>query len=100
MNMPQDTAGTPASQIRLVLADVDGTLVTKDKILTPRAIRAVERLRERGILFTITSGRPPKGMKMVIDPLRISEPIAGFNGGMMVRPDYTVIEARTLWRSH
>lgn len=94
--MPQDAAGTPASQIRLVLADVDGTLVTKDKILTPRAIRAVERLRERGILFTITSGRPPKGMKMVIDPLRISEPIAGFNGGMMVRPDYTVIEARTL----
>ena len=94
--MPQDAAGTPASQIRLVLADVDGTLVTKDKILTPRAIRAVERLRERGILFTITSGRPPKGMKMVIDPLKISEPIAGFNGGMMVRPDFTVIEARTL----
>ncbi|NVN38755.1 HAD family hydrolase, partial [Komagataeibacter swingsii] len=63
----------PAPEIRLVLADVDGTLVTKDKILTPRAIRAVERLRERGILFTITSGRPPKGMKMVIDPLKISE---------------------------
>ncbi|WP_395371266.1 Cof-type HAD-IIB family hydrolase [Komagataeibacter diospyri] len=83
-------------EIRLVLADVDGTLVTKDKILTPRAIRAVERLRERGILFTITSGRPPRGMKMVIDPLKISEPIAGFNGGMMVRPDFTVIEARTL----
>ncbi|WP_154670690.1 HAD family hydrolase, partial [Komagataeibacter diospyri] len=52
-------------EIRLVLADVDGTLVTKDKILTPRAIRVVERLRERGILFTITSGRPPRGMKMV-----------------------------------
>ncbi|MBY4639829.1 Cof-type HAD-IIB family hydrolase [Gluconacetobacter entanii] len=83
-------------EIRLVLADVDGTLVTKDKILTPRAIRAVERLRERGILFTITSGRPPRGMKMVIDPLKISEPIAGFNGGMMVRPDFTVIEARTI----
>ncbi|AZV39368.1 HAD family phosphatase [Komagataeibacter xylinus] len=94
--MPHDAAATPAGQIRLVLADVDGTLVTKDKILTPRAIRAVERLRERGILFTITSGRPPKGMKMVIDPLKISEPIAGFNGGMMVKPDFTVIEARTL----
>ncbi|RFD18483.1 Cof-type HAD-IIB family hydrolase, partial [Komagataeibacter melaceti] len=62
--MPQDAAKPSASQIKLVLADVDGTLVTKDKILTPRAIRAVERLRERGILFTITSGRPPKGMKM------------------------------------
>ncbi|PYD72103.1 haloacid dehalogenase [Novacetimonas hansenii] len=89
---------TPATgqQIRLVLADVDGTLVTKDKILTPRAIRAVERLRERGIVFAITSGRPPKGMEMLIGPLKIDQPIAGFNGGMMVRPDFSVIEARTL----
>ncbi len=88
--------GTEADQIRLVLADVDGTLVTREKILTPRAIRAVARLRERGILFTITSGRPPMGMKMVIDPLHIDQPIAGFNGGMIVRPDYTVIESHTL----
>ncbi|MFW7268120.1 Cof-type HAD-IIB family hydrolase [Gluconacetobacter sp. Hr-1-5] len=88
--------GTEANQIRLVLADVDGTLVTREKILTPRAIRAVERLRERGILFTITSGRPPLGMKMVIDPLHIDQPIAGFNGGMIVRPDYSVIESHTL----
>ncbi|PYD64396.1 Cof-type HAD-IIB family hydrolase [Gluconacetobacter entanii] len=95
---PVGTQATPATgqQIRLVLADVDGTLVTKDKILTPRAIRAVERLRERGILFAITSGRPPKGMEMLIKPLKIDEPIAGFNGGMMVRPDFSVIEARTL----
>ena len=92
------TQATPATgqKIRLVLADVDGTLVTKDKILTPRAIRAVERLRERGIVFAITSGRPPKGMEMLIGPLKIDQPIAGFNGGMMVRPDFSVIEARTL----
>lgn len=87
---------TQSGPIRLVLADVDGTLVTREKILTPRAIRAVERLRERGIVFTITSGRPPLGMKMVIDPLHIDQPIAGFNGGMIVRPDYSVIEAHTL----
>ncbi|POF63131.1 haloacid dehalogenase [Novacetimonas maltaceti] len=95
---PVGTQATPAGdqKIRLVLADVDGTLVTKDKILTPRAIRAVERLRERGILFAITSGRPPKGMEMLIKPLKIDQPIAGFNGGMMVRPDFSVIEARTL----
>ena len=47
--------------IRLVLADVDGTLVTQAKELTDRAIAAVHRLHDAGILFAITSGRPPRG---------------------------------------
>ena len=87
-----------AEPIALVLADVDGTLVTKEKILTERAVRAVRALRQRGIRFAVTSGRPPKGMEMVVAPLEISEPIAGFNGGMFVQPDLSIIEARTLPR--
>ena len=86
------------AKISLVLADVDGTLVTKEKVLTDRAVRAVKRLRERGIRFAITSGRPPKGMSMLIAPLEISEPIAGFNGGLFVKPDLSIIEAKTLSR--
>ncbi|GBQ98252.1 Cof-type HAD-IIB family hydrolase [Asaia lannensis] len=82
--------------VQLVLADVDGTLVTKDKILTPRAIRAVHALRERGIRFAITSGRPPRGMAMLIEPLAIDTPIAGFNGGVLVHPDWSVIETKRL----
>ena len=90
---------TEPPTISLVLADVDGTLVTRDKVLTERAVRAVRRLRERGIRFAITSGRPPRGMGMLIEPLDIVEPIAGFNGGLFVRPDLTIIEARTLSRA-
>jgi Cof subfamily protein (haloacid dehalogenase superfamily) len=84
------------SKISLFLADVDGTLVTHDKILTERAQRAVRRLREAKIRFAITSGRPPKGMAMLIEPLRIETPIAGFNGGLFARPDLSIIEERTL----
>ena len=91
-------AKTELRKISLVLADVDGTLVTKEKLLTERAIRAVNALRERGILFAITSGRPPKGMNMVIEPLGIDTPIAGFNGGLFVNPDLSIIEAKTLSR--
>ena len=87
-----------AKSISLVLADVDGTLVTKEKLLTERAIRAVHTLKQRGIRFAITSGRPPKGMGMVIEPLAIAEPVAGFNGGMFVKPDFEIIEAKTLPR--
>ncbi|HET7870999.1 MAG TPA: Cof-type HAD-IIB family hydrolase [Terriglobales bacterium] len=80
-----------ADNIRLVIADVDGTLVTQNKILTPRAIEAVQRLWQAGIAFSITSGRPPLGMQMLIAPLALTEPIAAFNGGVLVRPDLSVI---------
>lgn len=82
--------------IRLVLADVDGTLVTKDKILTARAVEATRALQQAGADFAITSGRPPRGMNMLIEPLALKTPIAGFNGGVFVQPDLSVIETRTL----
>ncbi len=85
-----------ASKISLLLADVDGTLVTHEKILTERARNAVRCLRERGIRFAITSGRPPRGMAMLIEPLALDTPIAGFNGGIFVHPDLTIIEERLL----
>ena len=82
--------------IRLMLADVDGTLVTQDKVLTDRAIAAVHRLRDAGILFAITSGRPPRGMAMLIEPLDLHTPIAAFNGGLLVDRDMNVIEQRVV----
>ncbi len=83
---------------QLLLADVDGTLVTKEKILTDRAIAAVHRLYDAGILFAITSGRPPRGMEMLIDPLALSTPIAAFNGGLVVEPDLSVLEQHVVPR--
>lgn len=81
---------------RLVLADVDGTLVTNDKVLTQEAMAAARELNEAGVELSITSGRPPRGMSMLIEPLRLTGAIAGFNGGVLVHPDLSVIECRTL----
>lgn len=83
-------------KISLVLADVDGTLVNEQKILTERAQKAVSALHAAGIRFAITSGRPPRGMSMLIEPLALRGAIAGFNGGVFVNPDLTVIESHTL----
>ena len=89
-------ADRPETKIALLLADVDGTVVTKDKVLTDRARRAVSALEQTGVKFAITSGRPPRGMAMLIEPLHITTPIAGFNGGAMVNPDLSVVEEKTL----
>ena len=82
--------------IRLLLADVDGTLVTRDKVLTEAAKVAVQELDQAGVAFAITSGRPPRGMSMLIAPLALRTAIAGFNGGVLVNPDLSVIESRSL----
>ncbi|WP_219069148.1 Cof-type HAD-IIB family hydrolase [Candidatus Mycobacterium methanotrophicum] len=74
----------PSPPIRLLLADVDGTLVTGDKSLTNRAVTAVRSLAAAGILFAVVSGRPPRGMSMLIEPLELTTPIAAFNGGLIV----------------
>jgi len=83
-------------KISLVLADVDGTLVTEEKILTKRAQNAVSALHSVGIRFAITSGRPPRGMAMLFEALKLDTPIAGFNGGLFVKPDLTILEQKTV----
>jgi Cof subfamily protein (haloacid dehalogenase superfamily) len=93
---PQDDVADAEPGIALVLADVDGTLVTPEKELTDRTIAAVRRLKQAGIAFAITSGRPPRGMAMLVRPLELELPLAAFNGGLYVRPDMSVIEEHSI----
>src|SRR5215470_5887723 len=72
------------TRIALVISDVDGTLVTKDKTLTEASKAAVEKLRAAGIAFTITSSRPSIGMGFLIEPLAITLPVGAFNGSSIV----------------
>lgn len=94
--MMNPTSPPKPPKISLLIADVDGTLVTKEKILTDRARASVHKLWDAGIRFTITSGRPPLGMKMIVDALKLTEPIAAFNGGLFVNSDFSTLEENVL----
>ncbi len=83
-------------RISALISDVDGTLVTNDKILTERTLAAVHELRSACITFTIVSSRPPRGLRCLIKSLQIETPIAGFNGGAIVGPDLSAIEEHVL----
>ena len=85
-----------SSKVRLLLSDVDGTLVPHDKVLTERSLRAVEQLHDAGILFAVTSSRPPRGLAMFFEPLHLSTPVAAFNGGMIIDPDKRVLVQRLI----
>jgi Cof subfamily protein (haloacid dehalogenase superfamily) len=77
--------------IRLVISDVDGTLVRHDKSLHPETIKAAQELKEAGITLCLVSSRPPRGVEMFLTPLGITAPHAGFNGGQIVAGDNRTI---------
>ncbi|WP_425106116.1 Cof-type HAD-IIB family hydrolase [Ancylobacter sp.] len=81
----------PASRIRLMVSDVDGTLVNKAKEVTPATIEAVRRLHEAGIAFAAVSARPPRGMRLMVEALNV-DLFGGFNGGCIQRRDFSVVE--------
>lgn len=85
-----------AANISAVVSDVDGSLVTGGKVLTERAKAAVVELRANGVDFTIISSRPPRGMRMLLEPLGITKPIGCFNGAVIARPDLTPISQHLL----
>ena len=62
-----------------VISDVDGTLVTDDKVLTASAQTVVAALRACGIIFSIISSRPPRGLRMLVEPLGITTPVGGLS---------------------
>ena len=84
------------NKISALVSDVDGTVVTHDKQVAPRTREVAAKLKARGIAFAIISGRPPRGMRMLVEPLGITTPIAGFNGGQFTTPDLKPLEDHAL----
>lgn len=80
----------------LFISDIDGTLVTPDKLLTPAALAAAAELKAAGAPFTVVSSRPPRGIARIVEALGITLPFAAFNGGNIVGADGAILEAHRL----
>lgn len=86
----------PERPIRLIVSDIDGTLVTKAKVVTPRARAAIDEAKRRGIGFAVASARPPVGLRSIIADLGITVPVGAVNGGAIVRPDLSIVEQQVV----
>jgi Cof subfamily protein (haloacid dehalogenase superfamily) len=84
------------NRISALVSDVDGTLVTDDKVLTRRTRDAVAQVRAAGITFSIISSRPPRGLRMLVEPPQLRAPMACFNGGVLVDAQLTGTEEHLL----
>jgi hypothetical protein len=85
-----------AEEIRLLVSDVDGTLVRDDKSLPDANRDAILALTAAGVTTTLISSRPPSGMMALAATLRLAGPFAGFNGGTLFDADGTIRFAHRL----
>ncbi len=69
--------------IALVVSDVDGTLATHAGTLSPANRREIQRVMERGVHFSIATGRPTREVRRFLGDLGITVPVIGSNGAMV-----------------
>jgi Cof subfamily protein (haloacid dehalogenase superfamily) len=79
------------TDLRLLISDIDGTLVRDDKSLSDEVVTAVERLKSAGVPTSLISARPPRGMLWIAEKLGITLPIGAFNGGTIIGADGTIL---------
>lgn len=80
----------------LVVSDVDGTLVDKNKELAAETVAAVRRLRDAGVGFTLISARPMSGMRWIAERLDLDVPMGAFNGGLVFTRDGRIDQRATV----
>jgi Cof subfamily protein (haloacid dehalogenase superfamily) len=88
------TAAQPP--IRLLVSDVDGTLVRPDKSLSPAVRAAADALRANGIRLAVVSSRATIGLDVLIGPLQLDTPRAGFNGAVILDPANHILHERVI----
>ncbi|MFC2070532.1 HAD-IIB family hydrolase [Chloroflexota bacterium] len=70
-----------ACQIRLIMTDVDGTLLTSGEYVNQEVVEVISRLRERGIIVGLVSGRTIPRLERLAAFAGTDGPIIAENGG-------------------
>lgn len=83
-------------RIRLVVSDVDGTLLHPEGVLSPVTYVALARLRQMGMKFSVSSARPSFGMLWLIRILQIDCLCSGLNGAILFYADDTIAAEKQL----
>jgi hypothetical protein len=72
------------SDIRLVAFDLDGTLVGRDHVVTPRVREAIAKMHDAGILGCMVTGRMYRSCITYVRELRFSAPVICYQGAAII----------------
>ena len=69
---------------KLIACDMDGTLLNSENKITNRTVAAIKAAKEKGVVFTLSTGRPVQGARKYIEQLDLDCPIITYNGAVIV----------------
>lgn len=73
------------TEIRMVVTDLDGTLLSPGREISDKAVETIALLRRKNIHFTFITGRPPYAVERFAERVGITAPIACCNGAVIVQ---------------
>jgi len=80
------------SNIRLIISDIDGTILTSNHQVDEQLIEVMPELEKANIPFVLASARSPLGMQPIAHKLGLHDnPIACYNGALVLEGDRTII---------
>jgi len=94
--MPESTKPNPHLPYRLLIADIDGTLVSGSPEISTELFTAVREAVERGLRITLASGRNSAEVRWFLDRLKLHEPYIALGGAYVGAPDGTPIQYQAL----
>ena len=71
----------------LIVLDLDGTLLTDTKIITPKTANILSQAEEAGHHIMIATGRPYRATEPYYKQLGLTTPVVNFNGAFVHRPN-------------
>lgn len=74
-------------KVRLMISDIDGTLVNDEHVIPANVVAAIRNYKDRGGRFVLASARPPLGMTALADQLGFDVPLVSFNGAYITQRD-------------
>ena len=81
------------SSIRLIVSDIDGTILDQQHQVDPDLIELIPKLQEKKIPFILASARSPIGIAPIARRLGVhQEPIACYNGALIVKGEEILFE--------
>ena len=89
--MKKEAFETKLQQIKLIVFDVDGTLVDDDQVLGERTVSVIHKLQQRGLVVSIATGKIFPSVKKVMQMLEITVPVILANGALIQYPDEKIL---------
>jgi 5-amino-6-(5-phospho-D-ribitylamino)uracil phosphatase len=85
LTRPGHAAPPPAAQapIRMVAIDLDGTLLSSRKTITPKTHTAIKAAVAAGIKIVLATARPPRSVRAYYEALNLDTPTINYNGALI-----------------